>query len=56
MLTTKKNDRMLFVTKWMNLEIVTLGEASQRNTSIMISFTCGILKKLQMNLSKKAKI
>ena len=55
MLAIEKNDRMLFVTTGMNLEVVTLSEASQRNTSIMISFTCGILKQLQMNLSKKQK-
>ena len=52
MLAIKKNDRKPFVTTWMNLEIVILTEASQRNTSI-ISFACGILKKLQMDLCKK---
>ena len=54
MLAIKKNDRKPFVTTWMNLEIVILTEASQRNTSI-ISFACGILKKLQMDLCKKQK-
>ena len=38
----KKNEIMPFVETWTDLEIITLSEASQRNTNIMTSLKCGI--------------
>ena len=34
----------------MDLETITLGEASQRKTNVMISLTCGIQDMIQMSL------
>jgi hypothetical protein len=40
----KKNEIMLFVGKWRELEIIMLGEMSQteKDKHCMLSFTCGI--------------
>ena len=40
----KKNEIMPFVATWVNLEIITLNEVSQKekDTYYMISLTCGI--------------
>ena len=44
--TDKKNKAMPFAATWMDLEVVTLSEASQtQKDKYMISLTCGILKK-----------
>ena len=40
---------------WMQLEINTLSEVSQRKTNIMISLICGIQTMTQMNLCVKQK-
>jgi len=40
-----KNEMISFAATWMDLETVILSEVSQRKISIMISLTCGILKK-----------
>ena len=41
----KKNVVMLFATTWMDREIIIISEGSRRKANIMISLTCGILKK-----------
>ena len=38
----KKNEIMPFAETWIDLEIITLSEISQRNTNIMTSLKCGI--------------
>ena len=43
----KKNERMPFATAWMDLENMLSEEDRERQTSlIIISFICGILKKM----------
>ena len=51
----RKNEIMLFVATWMNLEIIILSEVSQteKDKYHMISLICGILKMIQMNLFTK---
>ena len=38
----KKNEIMPFAETWIDLEIITLSEISQRNTNIMTSLKCEI--------------
>ena len=38
----KKNEILSFVTTWINLEGITLGEISQKYKSCMFSLICGI--------------
>ena len=40
---------MPFVETWIDLEIITLSEVSQRNINVMTSLKCGISKTVQMN-------
>ena len=51
----KKNDSMPFVATWMQLEIIRLGEVSQKEKDKYhtISLPCGIKNTAQMNLSMK---
>ena len=56
-LAIKKNEIMPFSATWMDLEIITLSEASQKEKGKyhMISLICGIYNMTQMNLSTKQK-
>ena len=51
----KKNEIMAFAATWMQLEIFILSELSQKEKDKyhMISLTCGIQYRAQMNLSTK---
>ena len=42
LLRHKKNEIKLFAAKWMDLEIIILGEVRQKKTNIMILLICGI--------------
>uniref|UniRef100_A0A8D0Z5E3 DUF1725 domain-containing protein n=1 Tax=Sus scrofa TaxID=9823 RepID=A0A8D0Z5E3_PIG len=54
---TKKNEIMPFTAPWMQLEILTPSEVSQKekDKDHMIVLICGILNMAQMNLSTKQK-
>ena len=51
----KKNELMPFAATWMQLEIIRLGEVSQKEKDKYhtISLPCGIKNTAQMNLSMK---
>jgi len=52
--TIIKNEIMLFAATWMDVEIVTLSEAPDREKYHMTSLICGIQKEMiQMNLLTK---
>ena len=52
--TIIKNEIMLFAATWMDVEIVTLSEAPDREKYHMKSLICGIQKEMiQMNLLTK---
>ena len=52
--TIKKNEIMLSAATWMDVEIVTLSEAPDREKYHMTSLICGIQKEMiQMNLLTK---
>ena len=40
----KKNEKLPFAAKWMDLEIIILSEVRQRKRNSMIPLLCGILK------------
>ena len=49
----EKNEIRPFVATWMDLETVILRKVSQRKKCCVMSFICGIQKKIQMNLFTK---
>ena len=53
--TLKEEEILLFVTTWMNLESIMLSEISQteKDKYSMVSLTCGIKKKKQLNSWKE---
>ena len=52
LLSQKKNEIMLFVATWMDLQIIKLSEVSQRKTNIWYHLYVESRKMIQMNLYK----
>ena len=57
MYTMKKDEIMPFATTWMQLEIITLSEVSQKEKDkyCILSLVCGIQNMTEMNLSMEQK-